>query len=50
MLGKVLQAQDPDPWQRLTNAVAKRRAKRWLAKKRAKDECGIDLVVPAPAK
>jgi hypothetical protein len=50
MLGRVLQAQDPDPWQRLTNAVAKRRAKRWLARKRAKDECGIDLVAPAPAK
>ena len=43
MLDKVLQAQDPDPYERLTNAIAKRRAKRWLGRKRAKDECGIDL-------
>jgi hypothetical protein len=43
MLEKVLQAQDPDPYQRLTNAIAKRRARRWLGKKRAKDACGIDL-------
>jgi hypothetical protein len=50
MLARVIDARDPDPWQRLTNAVAKRRAKRWLAKKRAKDECGIDLAAPTPAK
>jgi hypothetical protein len=43
MLDKVLQPQDPDPYQRLTNAIAKRRAKRWLGRKRAKDACGIDL-------
>ena len=43
MLNKVLQAPDPDPYQRLTNAIAKRRAKRWLGKKRVKDACGIDL-------
>src|ERR1019366_2399331 len=43
MLNKVLQAQDPDPDQRLVNAVAKRQAKRWLGKHRAKDQCGIDL-------
>jgi hypothetical protein len=43
MLEKVLQAQDPDPYERLTNAIAKRRARRWLARKRAKDACGIDV-------
>jgi hypothetical protein len=43
MLNKVLQAPDPDPHQRLTNAIAKRRAKRWLGKHRVKDACGIDL-------
>jgi hypothetical protein len=43
MLNKVLSANDPDPDQRLTNAVAKRAAKRWLGKHRAKDSCGIDL-------
>jgi TRAP transporter T-component len=43
MLNKVLQAQDPDPDERLVNAVAKRQAKRWLGKHRAKDQCGIDL-------
>jgi hypothetical protein len=42
-LEHVLQAPDPDPSQRLQNAIAKRRAKRWLTKRRAKDECGIDL-------
>jgi hypothetical protein len=43
MINKVLQAPDPDPHQRLTNAIAKRRAKRWLGKHRVKDACGIDL-------
>jgi hypothetical protein len=43
MLNKVLSANDPDPDQRLVNAVAKRAAKRWLGKHRAKDSCGIDL-------
>ena len=48
MLNKVLAAPDPDPMQRLTNAIAKRRAKRWLGKHRVKDQCGIDLAaVPA---
>jgi hypothetical protein len=49
MLSKVLEAQDPDPQQRLANAIAKRRAKRWLGKKRVKEQCGIDLSAPAPA-
>jgi hypothetical protein len=43
MINKVLLAPDPDPHQRLSNAVAKRRAKRWLGKHRVKDACGIDL-------
>ncbi len=49
MLNKVLAAPDPDPYQRLTNAIAKRRAKRWLGKKRVKEQCGIDLSAAAPA-
>jgi hypothetical protein len=52
MLNKVLAAPDPDPYQRLTNAIAKRRAKRWMGKKRVKDQCGIDLsavAAPPPA-
>ncbi len=47
MLNRVLVASDPDPHQRLENAIAKRRAKRWLGKKRVKDECGIDLTASA---
>ena len=42
-LNKVLQAADPDPGQRLVNTIAKRRAKRWIGKRRAKDQCGFDL-------
>jgi hypothetical protein len=54
MLNKVLEAQDPDPSIRLQNTVAKRSAKRWLGKHRAKDQCGIDIgpaasESPAPA-
>ena len=44
MMNRVLQPIDPDPYQRLTNAVAKRRARRWLSKRRMKEQCGIDLV------
>ncbi len=50
MLGRVMMAQDPDPYQRLTNAIAKRRARRWLGKRRAKEECGIDLAAAPAAK
>ena len=46
MLNRILVAQDPDPYQRLENALAKRRAKRWLAKGRAKDSCGVDVTAP----
>jgi hypothetical protein len=49
-LNRILLAQDPDPQQRLSNAIAKRRARRWLSKRRAKEECGIDLVAPPLAK
>jgi hypothetical protein len=49
MLNKVLGAADPDPYIRLENALAKRRAKRWAAKKRAKEYCGFDIGAPAPA-
>ncbi len=43
LLNTVLAAQDPEPDVRLENAIAKRGAKRWLGKHRAKDQCGIDL-------
>jgi hypothetical protein len=43
LLNKVLQAVDPDPEQRLVNTIAKRRAKRWLGKRRVKDKCGFDV-------
>jgi len=49
-LNRILLAQDPDPQQRLSNAIAKRRARRWLGKRRAKEECGIDLAAPPLAK
>jgi hypothetical protein len=43
MLDKVLKGSEGDPEQRAANGVAKRLAKRWLGKHRAKDQCGIDL-------
>jgi hypothetical protein len=43
LLNEVLQADDPDPDQRLENAIAKRQAKRWFGKHRVKDQCGFDL-------
>jgi hypothetical protein len=49
MLNMVLEVEDPDPYNRLSNAIAKRRAKRWLGKKRMKDACGIDASAPPPA-
>jgi TRAP transporter T-component len=48
LLNEVLAADDPDPDQRLTNAVAKRRAKRYLGKKTMMD-CGFDMSPPASA-
>lgn len=50
LLNKVLQAQDTDPQQRLANAIAKRSARRWLGKRRAKEGCGIDLAAPGHSK
>jgi hypothetical protein len=55
LLNEVLQAGDTDPEQRLENTIAKRDAKRWLNKRRVKDQCGFDLAggtssaPPAPA-
>jgi hypothetical protein len=46
-LNAVLQAEDPDPEQRLTNAIAKRRAKRALAPIHIKD-CGLENQPPLP--
>jgi hypothetical protein len=49
LLNEVLAAEDPDPEQRLPNAVAKRRAKRYLGRQRMMD-CGFDMSAPsAPA-
>src|SRR5580698_2158774 len=43
LLNEVLQADDPDPDQRLENTIAKRQAKRWMGKHRVKDQCGFEL-------
>jgi tetratricopeptide (TPR) repeat protein len=45
MLNEVLQADDPDPDQRLTNTMAKRRAKRALTRDKMMD-CGFDMSTP----
>jgi hypothetical protein len=42
LLNEVVNADDPDPNQRLTNAIAKRRAKRYLSKQHEMD-CGFDM-------
>lgn len=42
LLNEVIAAEDPDPDQRLTNTVAKRRAKRYLSRSRMMD-CGFDM-------
>lgn len=42
LLRDALKAHDPDPKQRLANAIAKRRARRFLTEKRMMD-CGFDL-------
>jgi hypothetical protein len=50
LLNEVLAAEDPDPQQRLTNAIAKRRARRWLAPRRMKEHCSFQSAPsPAPA-
>lgn len=46
MLNEVLNAEDPDPNQRLQNTIAKRRAKRGLTKA-AMEECGFGASSPA---
>jgi hypothetical protein len=48
LLNEVLAADDPDPDQRLNNAIARRRAKRYLSKQRMMD-CGMDVSAPAPS-
>lgn len=50
LLNEVLASQDPDPEQRLSNTLAKRRAKRFLGRSRMM-ECGFDVptkAAPAP--
>jgi len=41
LLNEILAAGDGDPYQRLTNTIAKRRAKRWLAPARMSNACGF---------
>jgi TRAP transporter T-component len=48
LLNEVLTADDPDPNQRLSNTVAKRRAKRFLGKA-AMEECGFTPGAAPPA-
>jgi hypothetical protein len=48
LLNEVLAAQDPDPEQRLSNTLAKRRAKRFLGRSRMTD-CGFDLPAKSSA-
>jgi hypothetical protein len=42
LINKVLETPDIDPQLSLQNAIARRRAARWLGRKRVKDECGFD--------
>ena len=46
LLREVLAAEDPDPSQRLSNIVAKRKAARWLKEKRMFDACSMDPIAP----
>ncbi|MFO0552271.1 MAG: TRAP transporter TatT component family protein [Polyangiaceae bacterium] len=41
LLEEVLAAGDGDPYQRLANTIAKRKAKRWLGKERMRANCGF---------
>ncbi len=49
LLDQVLTTEDPDPRHGLANAIAKRRAVRWLGRKRARSECGFDPSEAPPA-
>ncbi|HSY38250.1 MAG TPA: TRAP transporter TatT component family protein [Polyangia bacterium] len=42
LMTEILDAPDVDPDLRLQNAIAKRRAARWLGRKRVMDTCGFD--------
>ncbi len=41
LLNEVLDAGDGDPYQRLANTIAKRKASRWLNPKRMRENCGF---------
>ena len=41
LLNEVLAAGDGDPYQRLANTIAKRKASRWLNEKRRRENCGF---------
>jgi hypothetical protein len=42
LMNEIVDAPDTDPALRLQNAIAKRRAARWLGRKRVMDTCGFD--------
>jgi hypothetical protein len=48
LLDQVLTTQDPDPRHGLQNVIARRRAARWLGRKRARNECGFDPAETTP--
>jgi hypothetical protein len=50
LITEVLESPDVDPQLRLHNAIARRRAARWLGRKRVKDECGFDPDATASTK
>jgi hypothetical protein len=50
LLDQVIAADDPDPRHGLQNAIAKRRAARWLGRRRVRNECGFDPVDPSQQK
>jgi hypothetical protein len=47
LLKEALTTPDSDPELRLSNAVARRRARRWSTEKRMSDACGMDAPPPA---
>ncbi|MFO0723340.1 MAG: TRAP transporter TatT component family protein [Myxococcota bacterium] len=49
LLRQVIDSKEDEPSLRLTNTIAKRRAKRWLSEKRMFDACSMDPLPPEAA-
>ena len=49
LLKEVIDSKEDEPTLRLTNTIAKRRAKRWLGEKRMFDACSMDPLPPENA-